>query len=156
MHYLIGRDLDGDGRYEFIQDMQNMILTEDPDRALQVSEYDLTYIDMAHLNQYGFYALEADRFHVSSLERLLFRPRVRGFRPPIAPPPRRRMVPPAPRPMMGLRRPGAPRPVLGHPSAPRHVQPHMPARQRPGGGLFGRPMPGGKGPGGRGGRGFGW
>jgi len=157
MHYLIGRDLDGDGRYEFIQDMANMILTEDPYRALQVSEYDLTAIDMAYLNEFGFYALEADRFQVSLLERLLFRPITRGFRPPVAPPPRR-----------GVRRPLLPRPryrsMLGAvphpPKAPRAPKPRRHA-SRPiiGGGPAhpGMPSrkPGGRGPGGPGGRGFG-
>ena len=90
MYYLIGRDLDADGQYEFIQDMDNMILTENANRALQVTENELDYIDMAYLNAAGFYAMEADRFKVSLLETLLFHPVVRGYRPRIAPPPRRR------------------------------------------------------------------
>lgn len=162
MHYLIGRDLDADGRYEFIKDMQNMILTEDPYRALQVSEYDLTYIDMEYLRQYGFYALEASRFQVSLLERLLFRPRTFGFRPPIVPPPRR-----APLPRRRLHTPPrlqpfhdiAPRPAAAPRPAPRPAGPMGRPAARPGG-LFDRspsraPKPGGRGPGGRGGRGFG-
>jgi len=149
MHYLIGRDLDADGRYEFIKDMQNMTLTEDPYRALQVSEYDLSYLDMQYLNQYGFYALEASRFKVSLLERVLFRPRIVGFRPPIAPPPRRgplprrrTHVPPRLQPFHDI----APRPVAPHP-APR---PGARPAGRPFGGMLPRtPKPG------RGGRGFG-
>lgn len=169
MHYLIGRDLDADGRYEFIKDMANMILTEDPYRALQVTEHDLTYIDMAYLNEYGFYALEASRFQVSLLERLLFRPIVRGFRPRIAPPPRRI---PRPRGMLGLRKPrlfGGHRPQAPKPPHTIHRAP-APAPAR----GFGMPRlqpcaPIGRGParngmaapkhhpgpGGRGGRGFG-
>lgn len=158
MHYLIGRDLDADGRYEFIKDMQNMVLTEDPYLALQISEYDLTYLDMEYLNQYGFYALEASRFKVSLLERLLFRPRVIGFRPPITPPPRRALLP--------RRRAHVPprlhpfHDVAPRPAAPRPVVPRLAPRPgaRPAGGLFGvprTPKPGGRGPGGRGGRGFG-
>ena len=89
MYYLIGRDLDGDGEYEFIRDLEHMILTEDPDRAMQLTERDLDSIDMAYLAEAGFYALEADRFQVSLLEQLLFHPVVRGFRPLVPPPPRR-------------------------------------------------------------------
>ena len=81
MYYLIGRDLDGDGEYEFVRDLEHMILTEDPKRALQLTERDLDSIDMAYLSEAGFYALEADRFQVSVLEQLLFHPLVRGFRP---------------------------------------------------------------------------
>jgi len=164
MIYLIGRDLDGDGCYEFIQNMANMALTTNPYRALQVSEYDLSYIDMSYLNEYGFYALDASGFQVSLLERLLFRPTVRGFRPRIAPPPRRmpRAIPPKPRihgmmnaarpprhpaparlpkaarPAHGMHRPGAaPGPGMGHPGGA-----GRPGKSR---------TPGGKGPG----RGFG-
>lgn len=109
MYYLIGRDLDADGQYEFIKDMDKMILTEDPASALQVSEEQLEYIDMAYLNAAGFYALEADRFQVSILEKLLFSPIMMGYRPPVAPPrPRRRMPPPPPR--RAPRRPAPPRP----------------------------------------------
>ena len=165
MHYLIGRDLDADGHYEFIQDMANMILTEDPYRALQVTEYDLTYIDMAYLNEYGFYALEASRFQVSLLERLLFRPIVRGFRPRIAPPPRRA---PRPRGLFGLRKPH-PRPQAPKPPRAIHRAPApAPARgmgvpkPRPDGPVSRGPSRSGMaapkhrpGPGGRGGRGFG-
>ncbi|MBQ8507961.1 MAG: hypothetical protein IJ466_11110 [Clostridia bacterium] len=139
MYYLIGRDLDADGRYEFIQDMDNMILTEDPNRALQMTENELNYIDMEYLNQGGFYAMEADRFQVSLLEALLFRPPVRGYRPRVAPPPRRyrhRRVPPrnhllgifgipvppkpprAPKPRPAARRKSAPAPrPAGHRAA---------------------------------------
>jgi len=156
MHYLIGRDLDADGRYEFIQDMEHMILTKDPYRALQITDYDLEYIDMAYLNECGFYALEADRFKVSLLEALLFRPRVRGFRPLIPPPP-----PPRRRRHglfgIGFGRPHAPRPPM---SPGRHKGPRPSPGRHFGGGLFGRPKagPGGfgghsRGPGGRGGRG---
>ncbi len=156
MHYLIGRDLDSDGRYEFIQNMANMALTTDPRRALQISEYDLSCIDMAYLNDYGFYALEADRFQVSLLERLLFRPVVRGFRPRVAPPPRhmRRPIPPKPR-VHGIM--NATRPPR-HPAPPRMPKAERPApgRHAPGMGGIGRPSklrkPGGRGPG----RGFGF
>ncbi len=148
MHYLIGRDLDVDGRYEFIQDMTNMILTDDPYRALQVTEYDLTFIDMEYLSEHGFYALEADRFKVSLIERLLFRPVVRGYRPRIVPPPRR----PIRHGLFGHRRPS----LFGHPIVPKAPRPaHRPAPRigRP----FGRPGFGRKpGPGGRGGRGPGF
>jgi len=102
MYYLIGRDLDCDGKYEFVKDMDNMILTEDSRRALQVSKAQLAYIDMDYLNEAGFYAMEAKRFNVSILEELLFTTLVRGFRPRVAPPPRRRPrrmpPPPLPRP----------------------------------------------------------
>lgn len=163
MYYLIGRDLDGDGRYEFIQDLANMILTADPYRALQVSEYDLTSIDMAYLNEYGFYALEADRFQVSLLERLLFRPVAPGYRPRITPPPRRprphRPEPPKPRRhsvVTAARPPRQPAPAHGE-RKPR------PAAGPAGGPSFGRGLgtggpsrPGSKrGSGGPGGRGFG-
>ena len=101
MYYLIGRDLDVDGEYEFIRDLEHMILTEDPDRAMQLTERDLDSIDMVYLAEAGFYALEADRFQVSLLEQLLFHPVVRGFRPLVPPPPRRprahRVLPPPPR-----------------------------------------------------------
>lgn len=116
MYYLIGRDLDADGQYEFIQDMDNMILTEDASRALQVTEHELDYIDMEYLNAAGFYALEADRFRVSLLEALLFRPTVRGYRPRVAPPPRRR--PPR-------RRAPSPLGILGA-----LLHPHRPAPRR--------------------------
>lgn len=97
MRYLIGRDLDGDGRYEFVQDLNDMILTEDPGRALQFTKSQLNHIDMGYLNAAGFYALEADRFHISLLGGMLFAlPLVMGFRPRVAPPPRRRMAPPPP------------------------------------------------------------
>ena len=101
MYYLIGRDLDGDGEYEFVRDLEHMILTEDPNRALQLTERDLDSIDMAYLSEAGFYALEADRFQVSLLEQLLFHPVVRGLRPLVPPPPRpraARVAPPPPRP----------------------------------------------------------
>lgn len=162
MHYLIGRDLDGDGRYEFIQNMANMALTTDPYRALQISEYDLSSIDMPYLNEYGFYALEASRFQVSLLERLLFRPAVRSYRPRIAPPPRHmhRVIPPKPRihGMMNASRPPrnpapARLPKVERP-APGRRSPAMgggPAMGGPGGS---RKPGGGRGPGGAG-RGFG-
>jgi len=100
MHYLIGRDLDGDGNYEFVKDLDNMVLTDDSRRALQITDTQLDYIDMEYLNAAGFYALEAKRFNVSILEELLFTTLVRGFRPRVAPPPRRRprRMPPPPRP----------------------------------------------------------
>lgn len=140
MYYLIGRDLDADGQYEFIHDMDNMILTEDPNRALQMTERELDYIDMEYLNAAGFYAMEADRFQVSLLEALLFRPTVRGYRPRVAPPPRRR--PPHRRPSpLGIlgallhphrpapRRKPAPRPPK--PRARRAAPPPPPARPAP-------------------------
>lgn len=173
MYYLIGRDLDGDGDYEFIQDLENMILTEDANRALQVTERELDAIDMAYLNEAGFYALEADRFQVSILEQLFFRPLVRGFRPLVPPPPRppraRRVPPPPPRPRARRVPPPPPAPrhrpaVRAAALAPRPGRPagHGVARPRPAGPGAGRPArptsgPGGRGPGGRGpgGRGFG-
>ena len=162
MYYLIGRDLDGDGEYEFIRDLEHMILTEDPNRALQLTERDLDSIDMGYLSEAGFYALEADRFHVSLLEQLLFHPVVRGFRPLVPPPPRRPRVhraPPPPPP-----RPAAPRPRAARPAAPaprprpRPEGPGMgrtgaPARGPEGGRGPGSRGPGGRGPGGPGGRG---
>ena len=169
MYYLIGRDLDVDGEYEFIRDLEHMILTEDPKRAMQLTERDLDSIDMVYLDEAGFYALEADRFQVSLLEQLLFHPLVRGFRPVVPPPPRRsrahRTPPPPPRPR-GVRvapppRPAAPRP---RPSAaaprPRLDGPGMgragtPARSPEGGRGPGSRGPGGRGPGGPGGRGSG-
>lgn len=96
MYYLIGRDLDADGQYEFVKDMENMILTEDPNSAIQMTETQLSYLDMEYLNEAGFYAMEADRFQVSILEKLLFSPLVMGYRPRVAPPPRRRRRPPRP------------------------------------------------------------
>ena len=173
MYYLIGRDLDGDGEYEFIRDLEHMILTEDPNRALQLTERDLDSIDMAYLSEAGFYALEADRFHVSLLEQLLFHPVVRGFRPLVPPPPRRPRAhrappPPPPRPR-AVRvapppppRPAAPRPRAARPAAPAP----RPRPEGPGMGRTGAPVrgpeggrgpgsrgPGGRGPGGPGGRG---
>lgn len=140
MHYLIGRDLDGDGRYEFIQDMDRMILTDDPARALQVTENELDYLDMSYLNQAGFYALEADRFQVSLLEALLFHPVVHGYRPCVPPPPRRR--PPKPRGLFGIFAP-PPKPRR----APRAPKPPRPSHAPHG---FGGPGPhgpmGGPGP----------
>lgn len=170
MYYLIGRDLDGDGEYEFVRDLEHMILTEDPKRALQLTERDLDSIDMAYLSEAGFYALEADRFQVSALEQLLFHPLVRGFRPLVPPPPRRprahRAPPPPPRPR-GVRvappppRPAAPKPRPAAPSPrPRTEGPGMgrsaaPARGPKGGRGPGGRGPGGRGPGGPGGRGMG-
>ena len=170
MYYLIGRDLDGDGEYEFVRDLEHMILTEDPKRALQLTERDLDSIDMAYLSEAGFYALEADRFQVSVLEQLLFHPLVRGFRPLVPPPPRRprahRAPPPPPRPR-GVRvappppRPAAPKPSSAAPSPrPRTEGPGMgrsaaPARGSEGGRGPGGRGPGGRGPGGPGGRGMG-
>lgn len=160
MYYLIGRDLDGDGKYEFIQDMNRMILTEDPHRAMQISASELDDLDMEYLNQAGFYALEADRFELSLLDALLFHPMMRGYRPPIAPPPRRRpprrgfgilgalfASPPKPR--------RAPRPAPRRPAPAPRCGGHG-GRPGPGGpgGREGRPGPGGHGgPGGRGGHG---
>lgn len=167
MYYLIGRDLDGDGEYEFVRDLEHMILTEDPKRALQLTERDLDSIDMAYLSEAGFYALEADRFQVSVLEQLLFHPLVRGFRPLVPPPPRRprahRAPPPPPRPR-GVRvappppRPAAPKPRPAAPSPrPRTEGPGMGRSAAPARGPEGGRGPGGRGPGGRGpgGRGMG-
>ena len=116
MPYLIGRDLDGDGRSEFIQDLNNMILTDDANRAIQLTKTQINQIDMAYLNAAGFYALEADRFHVSLMDSLMLaRPLVMGFRPRVAPPPRRRRTPPPP-----PRPPRPPMPRAPHPApAPR-------------------------------------
>ena len=171
MYYLIGRDLDGDGEYEFIRDLEHMILTEDPDRAMQLTERDLDSIDMAYLAEAGFYALEADRFQVSLLEQLLFHPVVRGFRPLVSPPPRRprahRASPPPPRPRAARvappppPRPAAPKPRPAAP-APRPRpeglgmgRPGAPARRPEGGRGPGGRGSGGRGPGGPGGRGSG-
>lgn len=173
MYYLIGRDLDGDGEYEFVRDLEHMILTEDPNRALQLTERDLDSIDMAYLSEAGFYALEADRFHVSLLEQLLFHPLVRGFRPLVPPPPRRPRAhrappPPPPRPRAARvappapPRPAAPRPRAARPAAPAPRprpegpgmgRPGVPARGPEGGRGPGGRCPGGRGPGGPGGRG---
>lgn len=156
MYYLIGRDLDGDGEYEFIRDLEHMILTEDPDRAMQLTERDLDSIDMAYLAEAGFYALEADRFQVSLLEQLLFHPVVRGFRPLVPPPPRRprahRAPPPPPRPAAPKPRPAsaAPRP---RPEGPGMGRAGAPARGPEGGRGAGGRGSGGRGPGGPGGRG---
>ena len=169
MYYLIGRDLDGDGEYEFIRDLEHMILTEDPDRAMQLTERDLDSIDMAYLAEAGFYALEADRFQVSLLEQLLFHPVVRGFRPLVPPPPRRPRAhraplppprpraarvapPPPPRPAAPKPRPAsaAPRP---RPEGPGMGRAGAPARGPEGGRGPGGRGPGGRGPGGPGGRG---
>ena len=148
MYYLIGRDLDADGRYEFIQDMDNMILTENANRALQVTENELDYIDMPYLNAAGFYAMEADRFQVSLLEALLFHPAVRGYRPRVAPPPRRRTVrrrmptalgllgallhphKPSPRRKPAPRPPKPPRPKRAAPARPKAAAPARPAPGR--------------------------
>lgn len=130
MYYLIGRDLDVDGRYEFIRNMDNMILTDDPHRALQFTENELAYIDMDYLNAAGFYALEADRFQVSLLEALLFRPLVRGYRPRVAPPPRRyrhRRKPPRSHLLGFFGVPVPPRP----PKAPRPAPRRKPAPPKP-------------------------
>lgn len=118
MRYLIGRDLDGDGRYEFVQDLNDMILTDDPGHALQFTKSQLNHIDMGYLNAAGFYALEADRFQISLLDGMLFAlPLVMGFRPRVAPPPRRRMAPPPPPRPFPPRRP--PMPQMGpHTFAP--------------------------------------
>ena len=168
MYYLIGRDLDGDGEYEFIRDLEHMILTEDPDRAMQLTERYLDSIDMAYLAEAGFYALEADRFQVSLLEQLLFHPVVRGFRPLVPPPPRRprahRAPPPPPRPRAVRVAPPPPRPAAPKPRPaaaaprPRPEGPGMgragaPARSSEGGRGPGGRGPGGRGPGGPGGRG---
>ena len=155
MYYLIGRDLDGDGEYEFIRDLEHMILTEDPNRAMQLTERDLDSIDMAYLAEAGFYALEADRFQVSLLEQLLFHPVVRGFRPLVPPPPRpraARVAPPPPRPAAPKPRPAAaaPRP---RPEGPGMGRSGAPARSPEGGRGPGGRGPGGRGPGGPGGRG---
>ena len=105
VHYLIGRDLDGDGKYEFIQDINNMILTENANKAIQFTKTQINQIDMAYLNAAGFYAIEADRFQVSLLESLMFAaPLMMGFRPRVAPPPRRRRMPPPPPPRPPRRR----------------------------------------------------
>ena len=171
MYYLIGRDLDGDGEYEFIRDLEHMILTEDPKRAMQLTERDLDSIDMTYLAEAGFYALEADRFQVSLLEQLLFHPVVRGFRPLVSPPPRRprahRASPPPPRPRAARvappppPRPAAPKPRPAAP-APRPRpeglgmgRPGSPARRPEGGRGPGGRGSGGRGPGGPGGRGSG-
>ncbi|MDO5324394.1 MAG: hypothetical protein Q4G06_10265 [Clostridia bacterium] len=163
MYYLIGRDLDGDGEYEFIRDLEHMILTEDPDRAMQLTERDLDSIDMAYLAEAGFYALEADRFQVSLLEQLLFHPLVRGFRPLVPPPPRRprvhRAPPPPPRPRVARVAPPPPRPAAPKPrpaaAAPRpRLDGHGMGRSgAPARGPEGGRGPGGRGPGGPGGRG---
>lgn len=155
MYYLIGRDLDGDGEYEFIRDLEHMILTEDPNRAMQLTERDLDSIDMAYLAEAGFYALEADRFQVSLLEQLLFHPVVRGFRPLVPPPPRpraARVAPPPPRPAAPKPRPAAaaPRP---RPEGPGMGRSGAPERSPEGGRGPGGRGPGGRGPGGPGGRG---
>ena len=158
MYYLIGRDLDADGQYEFIQDMDRMILTEDPNRALQVTERELDYIDMDYLNAAGFYALEANRFRVNLLGQLLFSPLMRGFRPMVPPPPRRpRVRRPAPKPRpMHAPHPARPRAIakagrgralgLGMDAPGGRTHPAGPGR-RSGGMDRG---PGGRGPGGRG------
>jgi len=138
MYYLIGRDLDADGQYEFIKDMDNMILTEDANHALQVTEAQLDYIDMEYLNEAGFYAMEADRFKVSILEQLLFSPLVMGYRPRAALPPRRRRRMPPPPPRRVLRRTAPPRPhavtvmdVLGAMLAPEPAPRRRAPRPRP-------------------------
>lgn len=172
MHYLIGRDLDGDGQYEYIEDMDNMILTENPGRALQFTKTELNNMDMAYLNQYGFFAVEATNLVGYTLSRL-FAPLTTSYRPRVAPPPRRprppihrgpmgpvvpaprrapraaapRPVGPAPRPMGPVPRPMGPAPRPAGP-APRPAGP----APRPVGPVA-RPAGTPKGPGSRGGRG---
>lgn len=178
MYYLIGRDLDADGSYEFIKDMDNMILTEDANSALQMTEAQLGYLDMAYLNEAGFYALEADRFRVSILEQLLFAPMVMGFRPRVAPPPRRRRRPAPPPPPRRPHRPAPRRPraaacIMDAMLTPGPARPKRGPKPRPAGVKHGRKPrsaapagrsgagrgpaspfggrgPGGRGPGGRG------
>lgn len=150
MHYFIGRDIDGDGYPEFIEDLNSMILTDNPARALQFTANELAYIDMPYLNSLGFFAIEAHHYGIPMLAQMLFRPTVRGYRPRVAPPPRR------PRPA-GYRGPmRGPVPMhgpMGNPVGGPVPRPgYGPAPSRgPMGGPMGGPGPmGGRGPGGRG------
>lgn len=158
MHYFIGRDIDGDGYPEFVCNLETMALTEDPARALQFTERELEYLDMRYMNSIGFYAIEVSHYGIPMLVNMLFRPAVRGYRPRVAPPPRRVRAPrpmghPVPPPHGPMGHPGPGYPPHGPMSGPGPRGMSGPTG-RPAGSPVGHgPMSGptGRGPGGRGG-----
>lgn len=128
MYYYVFRRDTRYGYYDYIQDFDNMIITEDPARAAQVSRTELGCIDLDYLLSLGFHPVEITAVGLRFIAGAMFRPAVRGFRPRVAPPAPRRMPapPPPPRPRPGripAGRAAAGRPVSGIGRAPRPMAP---------------------------------
>lgn len=125
MYYYVFRRDTRYGYYDYIQDFDNMIITEDPVRAAQVSRSELNYIDLDYLLSLGFHPVEITAVGLRFLAGALFRPVTRGYRPRVAPPKPRRLPvpPPPPKPRPGripAGRAAAGRPVSGIGRATQH------------------------------------
>lgn len=128
MYYYVFRRDTRYGYYDYIQDFDNMIITEDPVRAAQVSRSELSFIDLDYLLSLGFHPVEITAVGLRFLAGALFRPAARGYRPRVAPPKPRRLPapPPPPKPRPGripAGRAAAGRSVSGIGRAPRPAAP---------------------------------
>lgn len=104
-HYVFVRDEDGDGIYDFIQNLEIMSITDDKWRAQQFDENDLRAIDIRYLNDHGFYAMGITNFALRIMPQNRYVPPLGGLLSLLLPPPRpRRPAPPKPK------RPPRPRP----------------------------------------------
>lgn len=158
-HYVFVRDEDGDGIYDFIQDLAIMSITDDKWRAQQFDDDDLRTIDIRYLNDHGFFAMGITNFALRIMPQNHYVPPRGGLLSLLLPPKRpRRPVPPPkpkrarpPRPMV----PGIPAPRSSKPAAPRPPKPHVsspaaprpPRGSRPAGPRPPRPAGPGRGPG---------
>ena len=115
MYFLLGREI-GNGYYDFVSDIEQMTLIDDPSHAQQISEAELDMLDMDYLMEQNFFAMEIDRFGLRFSKVLLFRPPMAHYRPPVMPKKAGDMIV---------------RP-------PRHMQPHKPAPRD------GKPRPAGR------------
>jgi len=173
-HYVIGRDLDGDGYYDYISDLNRMTLTEYPEAAMQFDDRDLEYINMEQLRRYGFIPIGITALRLTIMPALRFQRPHSFLRDLLMPPPRAPRT--APRPHNGpragytctprvtgrpVRMEAAPMPVrpaapkAARPAAPKAARPAAPkpaSPARPAGPKGGRGPAGGPGPGPRGGR----
>lgn len=169
-HYVIGRDLDGDGYYDYISDLHTMTLTEYPQMAMQFDDRDPEYINMAHLAAHGFVPIGITALRLTIMPTLKFRRPASFLQALLTPPPRAPRTTPRPhngprpgyhaaprasaRPVPGAPVPPPPRPVAPKPVTPKAVAPKpagpvRPAGPKPGpGGRGGKGGPGGFGPGG--------
>lgn len=148
-HYVYYRaDTDGDGYPEFIQDIQTMIITEDPMMAQQYTEADLRTIDAGFMGNYGFFPLGITQFGLRINPMRAYRPPYAGLLRLLTPPPRRMRPMGAPLGPIGPV-PRPPRPP--RPAAPMRTSAPAPRPSGPIGGPRGPHRgPGGMGPGGMG------
>lgn len=116
-HFVLGRDPDHDGYYDFIQNIVTMDVTENKYFAQQFEDKDLLLLDLNYLRQYGFFPIPITRLGLRIANEYrtvkplnpfkLLVPPARKPRPPMPPVPSKPAMPPRPAAMGGPAKPAA-------------------------------------------------